>query len=295
MNRERTIKSKSRVKHKTAKIIKKNALLIARQLLMILLVIVVIYPIFFMFITSVKTKMEYINNKVALPKKVVFSNYGTLWEDKNLLIWFRNSTVVTVFAVSISTIIAALAAYSFARIRFIGKDKIFNFIISLMVIPPIVMIIPLFVVMTRVRLVNTYWSAIIIYTGLILPFAIYLLRNFFVTIPGSIIDSARIDGCSDLGIFIRIILPLSRSAIITLIIVNSLWVWNELLIAMIFLQKRELRTLMAGLIRFQGRFQINQPVIMAGLLVSILPMMLIYLFGQKYFVSGLTTGAVKGE
>jgi ABC-type glycerol-3-phosphate transport system permease component len=277
------------------KTFKKNAIIVARQLLMILLVIVVTYPIFFMFVTSMKTKMEYINNKVGLPKKVVFSNYQTLWEDKNLLIWFRNSTVVTVFAVSASTIVAALAAYSFARIRFIGKDKIFNFIISLMVIPPIVMIIPLFVVMTKVRLVNTYWSAIIIYTGLILPFAIYLLRNFFVTIPGSIIDSARIDGCSDLGIFLRIILPLSRSAIITLIIVNSLWVWNELLIAMIFLQKSELRTLMAGLIRFQGRFQINQPVIMAGLLVSILPMMLIYLFGQKYFVSGLTTGAVKGE
>jgi ABC-type glycerol-3-phosphate transport system permease component len=295
MNRNRAVKSTERKGHQIAKIVKKNALLIARQLLMILLVIVVTYPIFFMFITSLKTKMEYIKNKVALPKKVVISNYGALWEDKNLLIWFRNSTVVTVLAVSLSTVVAALAAYSFARIRFIGKDKIFNFIISLMVIPPIVMIIPLFVVMTNIRLVNTYWSAIIIYTGLILPFSIYLLRNFFVTIPGSIIDSARIDGCSDLGIFIRIILPLSRSAIITLIIVNSLWVWNELLIAMIFLQKRELRTLMAGLIRFQGRFQINQPVIMAGLLVSILPMMLIYLFGQKYFVSGLTTGAVKGE
>ncbi len=291
----KAIKGSNRKTRRLAKILKRGLVIFSTQLLMILLVIVVTYPIFFMFITSLKTKMEYVNNKVALPKKAVLTNYQTLWKDKNLLFWFRNSTVVTVMAVSFSTIVAALAAYAFARIRFVGKEKVFNFIISLMVIPPIVMIIPLFVVMTKVRLVNTYWSAILIYTGLILPFAIYLLRNFFVTIPESIIDSARIDGCSDLGIFLRIILPLSRSAIITLIIVNSLWVWNELLIAMIFLQKSELRTLMAGLIRFQGRFQINQPVIMAGLLVSILPMMLIYLFGQKYFVSGLTAGAVKGE
>jgi ABC-type glycerol-3-phosphate transport system permease component len=275
--------------------IKRTARIFFTQILMILLVIVVTYPIFFMFVTSFKTKMDYVGNQVGLPKKIVTENYQTLMKDGRILIWFRNSTLVTILSVSVSTMLAALAAYAFARIPFYGKEKIFNIIISLMVIPPIVMIIPLFVVIARIRLVNTYWSAIIIYTGLILPFSVYLLRNFFVTLPSSIIDSARIDGCSNMGIFLRIMLPLSKSAVITLIIVNSLWVWNELLIAMIFLQREELRTLMAGLIRFQGRFQINQPVIMAGLFISILPMLLIYLFGQRYFVSGLTAGAVKGE
>jgi ABC-type glycerol-3-phosphate transport system permease component len=275
--------------------IKRTARIFFTQILMILLVIVVTYPIFFMFVTSFKTKMDYVGNQVGLPKKIVTENYQILMKDGRILIWFRNSTLVTILSVSVSTMLAALAAYAFARIPFYGKEKIFNIIISLMVIPPIVMIIPLFVVIARIRLVNTYWSAIIIYTGLILPFSVYLLRNFFVTLPSSIIDSARIDGCSNMGIFLRIMLPLSKSAVITLIIVNSLWVWNELLIAMIFLQREELRTLMAGLIRFQGRFQINQPVIMAGLFISILPMLLIYLFGQRYFVSGLTAGAVKGE
>lgn len=282
-------------KMRRRKKIKRCTTLLFTQILMILLVVVVTYPIFFMFVTSFKTKMDYVGNQLGLPKKFVFANYKTLMEDGRILIWFRNSALVTVISVSVSTVLAALAAYAFARIPFYGKEKIFNMIISLMVIPPIVMIIPLFVVIARIKLVNTYWSAIIIYTGLILPFSVYLLRNFFVTLPGSIIDSARIDGCSNMGIFLRIMLPLSKSAVITLIIVNSLWVWNELLIAMIFLQKEEIRTLMAGLIRFQGRFQINQPVIMAGLFISILPMMLIYLFGQKYFVSGLTAGAVKGE
>jgi ABC-type glycerol-3-phosphate transport system permease component len=109
------------------------------------------------------------------------------------------------------------------------------------------------------------------------------------------VDSARIDGCSDLGIFLRIVLPLSRSALITLVVVNVLWVWNELLIALIFLQKEELTTLVVGLIRFQGRFRIDQPVILAGIFASMVPMVVIYLIGQRFLVQGLTAGALKGE
>jgi ABC-type glycerol-3-phosphate transport system permease component len=128
-----------------------------------------------------------------------------------------------------------------------------------------------------------------------LPFAVYLLRNFFVTIPESIIESAKMDGCTDFGTFARIVLPLSRSALITLTVVSVLWVWNELLIALIFLQKEELTTLVVGLIRFQGRFRIDQPVILAGIFASMVPMIVIYLIGQRFFVSGLTAGALKGE
>ena len=208
---------------------------------------------------------------------------------------FKNSAVVTILSVVIAVAIAAIAAYAFSRLNFVGREKIFNFIIALMIIPPIVMIIPLFVLATRAHLVNTYWSAIIIYIGLMLPFNIYLLRNFFITIPESIIDSARIDGCGDWGIFIRIIIPLSRSALVTLIVVSVLWVWNELLIALIFLQKDELTTLMVGLIQFQGRFRINQPAILAGIFASMVPMIIIYLIGQRFFVKGLTAGALKGE
>jgi ABC-type glycerol-3-phosphate transport system permease component len=103
------------------------------------------------------------------------------------------------------------------------------------------------------------------------------------------------DGCTDFGTFARIVLPLSRSALITLTVVSVLWVWNELLIALIFLQKEELTTLVVGLIRFQGRFRIDQPVILAGIFASMVPMIVIYLIGQRFFVSGLTAGALKGE
>jgi ABC-type glycerol-3-phosphate transport system permease component len=268
---------------------------IGRQVLLLIAAGVVLIPIAYIVMASFKTKMDYVRNQIGPPKPFVLDNYRRLMEDGKLLLWFGNSTVVTVGSVALAVFLAAFAAHGFSRFNFAGKERIFNIIIALMIIPPIVMIIPLFVLATRAGLVNTYWSAILIYTGLMLPFGVYLLRNFFVTIPVSIVDSARIDGCSDLGILFRIVLPLSTSALVTLTVVNVLWVWNELLIALIFLQKEELTTLVVGLIRFQGRFRIDQPVILAGIFASMVPMVVIYLIGQRFFVSGLTAGALKGE
>lgn len=268
---------------------------IGRQVLLVTAAVVVLAPLVYIVMASFKTKMDYVRNQIGPPEPFVLDNYETLMEDGRLFIWFQNSAIVTFGSVAVAVSMAALAAYGFSRFNFIGKEKIFNIIIALMIIPPIVMIIPLFVLASKAGLVNTYWSAIIIYAGLMLPFGVYLLRNFFVTIPESIMDSAKIDGCSDFGIFYKIVLPLSRSALVTLSVVSVLWVWNELLIALIFLQKEELTTLVVGLIRFQGRFRINQPVILAGIFASMIPMMAIYFIGQRFLVSGLTAGALKGE
>ncbi|TFG59964.1 MAG: carbohydrate ABC transporter permease [Spirochaetales bacterium] len=266
-----------------------------KQTILIIPVVMVLGPLFYIVMGAFKTKVDYITNQAGLPKQFVLDNFRTLLTDGQMLMWFRNSIFVMAFSVVISVVISALAAYSFAKIRFKARDKIFNFIISLMVIPPIVMIIPIFVLATKTRLVNTYWSAILIYVGLMMPFNIYLLRNFFITIPQSLIDSAKIDGCNDMVVFLRIIIPLAKTALITLTVVSVLWVWNELLVALIFLQKKSLTTLMVGLVQYQGKYKINQPAMLAGVLVSLVPMLLIYLFGQRYFVRGLTAGALKGE
>ena len=266
---------------------------IGRQFLLVIAAAIVLTPIIYIIIASFKTKLDYVKNPIGIPNPFVLDNYQNLLKDGQIWLWFKNSIIVTILSVVIAIIIAALAAYAFSRLQFIGREKIFNFLIALMIIPPIVMVIPLFVLATKGHLVNTYWGAIIIYTGLMLPFNIYLLRNFFITIPESIVDSARIDGCGDWGIFIRMIIPLSRSAFITLIVVSVLYVWNELLIAMIFLQNDELTTLMVGLIQFQGRFRINQPTILAGIFASMVPMIAIYLLGQRFFVRGLAAGALK--
>jgi ABC-type glycerol-3-phosphate transport system permease component len=257
--------------------------------------LVVLVPLVYIVLASFKTRADYIGNQLGLPRPFVLDNYASLLAEGRLFLWLANTAVVTAVSVGACTLIALLGAFAFAKMRFPGKDRIFNLLISLMIIPPIVMLIPLFVLSTQVRLVNTYWSAIIIDAGLMLPFSVYLLRNFFVTVPESIMNSARIDGCSDLGILFRIMLPLSSAAIITLTVVNVLWVWNELLIALIFLQKNTLTTLMVGLVQFQGRFKVNQPALLAGVFLSMIPMFVIYAAGQKFFVQGLTAGALKGE
>jgi len=189
--------------------------------------------------------------------------------------------------------IACLAAYAFARMEFPGKRTLFNLILSLMVVPPVVMVVPLFVSMVRWGLVNSYVGTTLIYIGLLLPFSIYMMTNFFRTIPWEIIEAARIDGCSSFGVLWRIMMPLSAPALITLIVVNALWVWNELLIALVFMQKDELKTLMVGIAALRSRNYVDIPATMAGLLIATIPIIVVYMFGQRYFIRGLTGGAVK--
>ncbi len=264
-----------------------------RQLLAIFATLLALFPIYFMTVSALKEKSEYIANKWGLPISLTFKNFDTALAGEKFFIRFANSSILTVGAVSASLIIACLAAFAFARMEFYGKRTLFNVILSLMVVPPVVMIIPLFVSMVRVHLVNTYQGTIMIYTGLLLPFSIYLMTNFFRAIPKEIIEAARIDGCSNLGIFWRIMMPLSAPAVITLIVVNALWVWNELLIALVFMQKDELKTLMVGISALRSRNYVDIPATMAGLLVATIPIVVVYMFGQRFFIRGLTGGAVK--
>jgi len=211
----------------------------------------------------------------------------------NIPLWFRNSVIVTIASILISTIVSALAAYSIARFRFTGRLLFFNTMIALMVVPPAVLILPLFVFMVKIGLINTLQGVIIIYSGLLIPFSVYLLVSFFRSLPNELFDAAAIDGCSSFDTLWRITLPLSTPALVTLVVVNALFVWNELLIALVFLQSEDLKTLMPGLTLFKGHFSINEPLIMAGTLIATLPMILLYLFGQRLFVEGLTAGAIK--
>jgi len=264
-----------------------------RQLPLILLSILVLFPIYFLFVTSFKTKYEYLFNKLWLPSHPTLSNFIQALHGKDFILWFMNSAILTFGGVIIGTIVASLAAYAFSHMDFWKKQTFLNILISLMAIPPIVMVTPLFVLMVKMNLINTYPSAIIIYVGLTLPFSIYLLNSFFVTIPRSITEAAIIDGCSTFQVFTKIILPLSKSALVTLILVNGTWIWNELLIALIFLQSNYMRTLMVGLTVFRSRYNINIPVTMSGMAMAVLPMIILYLLTQKYFIKGLTAGAIK--
>jgi ABC-type glycerol-3-phosphate transport system permease component len=264
-----------------------------RQVLVIAATLVVLFPIYFMVVSAFKTQSGYMANLWGLPHSLFLDNFNIALAGGKFFQRFANSTILAVGSVALSSILACLAAYAFARMQFPGKRFLFNFILALMVIPPVVMIVPLFVTMVRWQLVNTYQGAILIYSGLLLPFSIYLMTNFFQTIPHEIIEAARMDGCSTLGVFWRIMMPLSAPALVTLVVVNALWVWNELLIALVFLQKDDLKTLMVGISALRSRNYVNIPATMAGLVIATIPIVVVYMFGQRYFIRGMTSGAVK--
>ncbi len=266
---------------------------LAAQILMILLMIIIIFPLYFMIVNSFKTHDEYVTDMIGLPSKFTIQNYIEAFRGKPFGQWIYNSFLLTILGTFFTAVIAMLAGYAFAKMEFKGKKVLFQCVIPLMSVPPVAMIIPQFRMIKVLGLVNTRSSVILIYVGIMLPMTIYLMRNFMKAVPDTLLDASRIDGCGSFKTLYKIMIPLSLPAFITSSLVNIVWVWNELLISLVFLQKENLRTLMVGITLFKGRFTLNIPVIMAGLVIATAPIILVYIFAQKHLVEGMLAGAVK--
>lgn len=251
-------------------------------------------PCYLMVTGSLKTQAQFLDTPWAFPTSPQLGAYRATFSDQ-LGHWILNSVIVTVCAVAVTMVIAALAAWGLVHWPFQGRDTWLALIVSLMVVPPVVLLIPLFQVGAELGLISTYRIVVVIYVGLMLPFSIYLLANFFKTIPDSLLEAAALDGASPVQVFVRIVLPLSGPPMATLVVVNLLWAWNELLLALVFLQSDAKKTLMVGLTGFHSRYSLNIPTVMAGMVVATLPLVVAYLFGQRYFIRGLTAGGLKGE
>jgi len=264
-----------------------------KQALMLSMAVAAIYPVYYMIETSLKSRQAWLTDQFGLPIPPTLDNYAKLLEDGRIPVWFMNSVIVTTASVVAATVVSTLAAYAIARLSFRGRTFLLRVLVALMVIPPAVLILPLFLGLQPLGLTNTYVGVVLIYTGMLVPFSVYMLSSFFRTLPIEIFEAARIDGASTLRILWSIVVPLSGPGFVTLIVVNAMWVWNELLIALVFLQDDKLRTLMAGLTTLRGRFAINEPLVMAGMFLGALPILLLFLFGQRFFVRGLVAGAVK--
>jgi ABC-type glycerol-3-phosphate transport system permease component len=265
-----------------------------KHVLLLAFVAITLVPVYFMLVNSFKTPEEYIGNPYGFPDQPTLSTLGDAFRGGDLLRWLGNSALFTVTSVALSTLIAALAAYPLALMRWRPGPVVLSLLIALMVVPPIVLVIPLFQLVVDLGQVSTYRSVIAIYTGILLPFSTFLLVSFFRTTPRELLEAARIDGAGHWRIWRSIVLPLAIPALVTVATVQALWVWNEVLIAVVFLQSEELRTLMVGITLFQSRFTLNIPLVMAGMVWATIPMVALYLLGQRFFIRGLTAGAVKG-
>ncbi|HSY87067.1 MAG TPA: carbohydrate ABC transporter permease [Verrucomicrobiae bacterium] len=261
--------------------------------ILLLATFLALVPSIFMILTSLKSQDEYTFNKVGLPQALVLDHFKSILFDSPLFDWMGNSAILAGGAVLLSTVISCLGAYAIAMMRFRGRSLLFSVSTALMAVPPVVMIVPLFVLYTQLDLISTFRGTIVIYAGLITPFSVYLLTTFFRTLPKEIFESARIDGAGEFFILWKIVLPLSLPALLTLVVVNALYVWNDLIIAIIFLQDDAKRTLMAGISVFQGRYEAQIPLTMAGMVIASAPMVILYILFQKYFIRGLMAGAIK--
>ncbi|HTW26416.1 MAG TPA: carbohydrate ABC transporter permease [Acetobacteraceae bacterium] len=266
---------------------------VLQQLLLIGLSLISLYPLWFVMQTALKSRQAYMADPTGLPRAPTLENIIELFRAMPFGRWTLNSLAVVVVAVLAATLIASFAAYAIAFGRFAGRRLFFNLNIALMALPPIALVVPLFTVMVQAGLINTLPSVMLVYTGLLIPFSVFFLVNFFRELPFELIEAATIDGASPARILLRIVMPLSVATMSTLVIVNAIWVWNELLFALVFLQDNSQRTLMAGLTLFQGRYSTDQPLVMAGAFLSILPLVALYLGSQSFFVRGMTAGIGK--
>jgi multiple sugar transport system permease protein len=266
--------------------------------LLTLVLIIFLGPYIWMFLTAVKTQ----GDVMMWPPKIIpdqfhWENFVKIWESTNLPRAFFNSFVVSLVATIINVFLASLAAFAFARLRFPGRDKLFFLVLSTMMIPTSLMVVPLFFMMKNMPFSGPDgWLDS--YVGLILPFAvtgfaIFLLRQNFLSIPKELDEQATIDGCSKFQIYWRIILPLNKPGLALVTIFSFLSHWNEYLWPLTIARSQEMYTIQIALKAFQNQYNIDWPLIMAGATTAALPMMLLYFILQPLFeqgLSGLGTG-----
>ncbi|MBV8901856.1 MAG: carbohydrate ABC transporter permease [Verrucomicrobia bacterium] len=255
----------------------------------------VLYPFIVLFLGSLKTEPGFIANPLGIPAKPTLDNYVYAWQSAHIPQFTVNSVIVSVATVGLTLALASTAAFGLSRFRFRGGRSIYLAFVLLLTIPVQIYIIPLYVVVVRLRLADNFLGLILPYTAGSLPLAVFLFKTAFDGLPGELLDAARMDGCSNLAAYWRIVLPLSRPIIATVTVFTFVQAWNEFFLALIFIHNPALQTLPLGLQAFfVNQYQTQFPQLFATLLMSIGPIVVVYLGLQRQFVAGLTAGAVKG-
>jgi raffinose/stachyose/melibiose transport system permease protein len=259
-----------------------------------LMAVVWLVPFIFILLTSVRSMNDLISNGIfAWPKEFVFANFERAWTIGNFSTYFRNSLLLIIFKVPLGIVLASLAAFPLAKMKFRGSSFIFIFFLIGLAIPVHVTLTPLLVMMKQLGIEGRLPALIPPYVVFGLPFQIFVMRGFFRTVPSELLEASRLDGATEWGNFWRILMPLSAPALATLFIIDALATWNELLMALVLISANESRTVPVGLLQFQGQFSSQYTQLMAGVVISITPIIFLYIFLQRYMVAGLTAGALK--
>jgi multiple sugar transport system permease protein len=263
------------------------------HLVLLPVALVMVLPLVWMVITSLQTLNETRHYPPTLvPSSVELGNYSDVLRRAPFARWFGNTLIVTVASVAGNLLFCSLAGYAFARIKFFGRDVVFILVLATLMVPFQVIIIPSFLIIRHLGLIDTLGSLIL--PNLAGAFGIFLLRQFFRTLPIELEEAARIDGASRLGVLFKIVLPLSGPALATLAVITFMWTWNDFLWPLITIYSADNMTLQLGLSTFQGAHQTSANLLMAANVMSVLPVLVLFFVAQRYFIRGIATTGLKG-
>lgn len=268
------------------------SLLVFYSLCLVVLVVVA-YPVLWMLLGSLKESWEVTAHPYSLPLQPTLENYAEAWRVAKFGRAFLNSAFVTVVSLSGILAISTMAGYVFAKLDFPGKMFLFYFWLAGMMVPPHVSIIPNFILLDRLHLIDTYLSLFLIYFSST-SFGVFVMRAFFLTVPTEILEAARIDGCSELGVFWRVALPLARGGLAVIAIFYFVFLWNDFMYPLTFLRDPNLNTIPLALMAFRDIWSADWGPMLAALSLASLPPIIFYFFFQKQFIRGMTAGALKG-
>jgi multiple sugar transport system permease protein len=274
--------------HKTVRLIQQILL----HSILIAGLVITVAPFVWMVSTSFNTDQAIFSKSPQwVPAHPTMEQYNKLFDQINFLLHFKNSVILAVGITIISLFFNSMAGFAFAKYRFPGKEKLFTLLLATMMIPGQVTMMPVFLILKNMGLLNTYWGIII--PGAASVFGVFLIRQFMLTIPNDLIESARIDGCSEWRIYWQIVLPLCKPVLATLGIFTFMGTWNDFLWPLIVMIREEMYTLPVALANLNGQHNTEYALLMAGAVIVIVPVLAVFLMGQKFIIQGIATSGLK--
>lgn len=271
----------------------KKIFIIFMHIIMVSYVVLIIYPLFNMIMSSFKSTREIMRFPFSLPKAFDFKTYIDLWVNRGFGRYFVNSIMFTGISMLFVVLLGSMAAFGIARYSFKGNTLVYMLFLSGIMLPLKAAIIPLFQIVKGLGMMDSPVGIIFIFIAMGLPSTVFILSGFMRTIPAALEQAARIDGCSDLRIYSQIVMPITAPSIALVTIYNAVPIWNDFFFPLVFIQTDALKTMPVGLTSFIGQHSTNWDQLFTGLSIAIVPMLVMYLFMSKYFIKGMTAGAIK--
>ena len=274
---------------------KKNVYKLFLFLFMLLAFFISVYPLLWVVIQSLKTETEFLESIWTLPARLNFQNYATAWNDAGMSRYFMNSVVVTLVTTAVNLVFVTCAGYAFAKLTFPGTTFFYYMIIFNLLIPTAIILLPMFTMVNRMHLVNTLPALVFPYFQGFAPMGLIICRNYFEDLPDELMEAGKLDGCSNMQVFRKIMLPLAKPILATMAILSAMQVWNEYLWALTSITDESKYTLSVGVALFNKKTEtVGYTPVFAALSISALVIVVVYLCMQKNFVKSIAAGAVKG-